>query len=47
MHPFPLPENIGKVTVVLMFSSGREMVHWEQMGYTAEKMKFSTTDFFT
>ena len=32
MHLFSTPENIRKPQVFLMFSGGREKVHWEQMG---------------
>ena len=32
MHSFPAPENIRKPQGFVMFSGGRERVHWEQMG---------------
>ena len=32
MHPSLPPENIRKPFGFLMFSGGREGVHWEQMG---------------
>ena len=31
MHAFSTPENIRKPQGFLMFSGGRESVHWEQM----------------
>ena len=31
MHPYPTPENIRQSYGFLMFSGGRERVHWEQM----------------
>ena len=34
MHPFSTPEN-RKPYGSLMFSGGRERVHWEQLGYYA------------
>ena len=32
MHPFSTPRNIRKPLAFLMFSGGRERVHWERMG---------------
>ena len=32
MHPFSSPENIRKPYGFLMFSGGRERMHWEEMG---------------
>ena len=32
VHPFSAPENITKPCGFLMFSGGRERVHWKQMG---------------
>ena len=32
MHPLSNPENIRKSYGFLMFSGGRERMHWEQMG---------------
>ena len=32
MQPFSAPENIRKPYGVLMFSGGRERIHWERMG---------------
>ena len=31
MHPFSIPENIGKPDGFLMFSGVTERVHWERM----------------
>ena len=33
IYPFLPPENIRKLYCFLMFSGGREGVHWERMGY--------------
>ena len=32
IYPFLPPENIRKLYCFLMFSGGRERVHWKQMG---------------
>ena len=38
MHPFSSPKNIRKPYGFLIFSGGRESVHWKQMGLSILRM---------